>query len=268
MYRPGAWWEPSSAESRYSSRLDSLLSGELYQRVLQLLPALARLLTTYPRLPGRRPALPPHAALELVRFAVLGLELVVWVEGGQVSRPGTTATTAQCLQIAGLTFSNPHLAAVLSLPAHTSWAASAALALVSHATMSTGDTLPDLPYTALTEAVSAPAPQPALVAAAALARVLARVEEASLAADPLPSRLAAAFPALICLARLPQFSPLCRAPPLAFSLGWQPGLDLQDWPALPEQLLQEVEVLRQLVWRLNRLGWTGRAQFEETWSVV
>ena len=27
-------------------------------------------------------------------------------------------------------------------------------------------------------------------------------------------------------------------------------------------------MLRQLVWRLNTLGWTGRTQFEETWMCL
>ena len=264
VYRPHAWWMPSHAETKYSHRLDDLFSrAEGRSLVTQLLPSFARLLTTYPRLPGRRPALPPHAVLEMARFGVLALELLKWlVAGCREEVAGKEKITALCLHVAGLTFANPHIGAALALPATNSLAASAVLSLTDMLTASLAEPLPTLPLAPLNEALALPAPPPLLVASSCLARLLMLLE----ALEPaLPHLLAMARPAIVCLARLPQFSPLARAPPLAFSLGWSPALEPEAGMAVPEHLLQEVEVLRQLVWRLNCLGWTSRAQFEETW---
>ena len=122
-----------------------------------------------------------------------------------------------------------------------------------------------------------PAPQPLLVAAACLARLLMHCEEVgsqnhsgtTTTTHHLDEKI---FSIVVGLARLPQFSSLARAPPLAFSLGWQPGLVVEQQVVLgsplPSSLLQEQDVLQQLIWRLNILGWAGRAQFEETWMCL
>eukprot|EP00092_Neocalanus_flemingeri_P097801 GFUD01124696.1.p1 GENE.GFUD01124696.1~~GFUD01124696.1.p1 ORF type:complete len:1012 (+),score=244.69 GFUD01124696.1:363-3038(+) len=238
--------------------------------ITQLLPGFARLLTTYPRLPGRRPALPPHAVLEMARFGVLALEMVKWfVAGCREQVAGMESTISHCLQIAGLTFSNPHLAAALALPANSVWAASAVISIVDHLLANSFISLPVFPYQAVNEALQALNPPPILVAGTCLARIIMLLEQ--LKPTEVPFALEQAVPALICLSRLPQFSFLARAPPLAFNLGWQPRLELEGQLMVgnvPEDLLQEVEVLRQLVWRLNALGWTSRAQFEETWMCL
>jgi len=271
VYRPHKWWSITHAETKYTHRMDDLFArSEGRSLITQLLPGFARLLTTYPRLPGRRPALPPHAVLEMARFGVLALELVKWfVAGCREAVPGMESTISLCLQIAGLTFSNPHLAAALALPANSVWAASAVISIVDHLLASTTISLPVFPYQAVTEALQAMNPPPVLVAGTCLARIIMLLEQ--LKPTEVPFALEQAIPALICLARLPQFSFLARAPPLAFNLGWQPRLEQEGQLMVgnvPEDLLQEVEVLRQLVWRLNALGWTSRAQFEETWMCL
>ena len=80
--------------------------------------------------------------------------------------------------------------------------------------------LPPLPYPALVSAVQEPGASPLLVASTCLARLLILLEQFG----PLSPQLEAALPPIICLARLPQFSLLAPAPPLAFSLGWQPNI--------------------------------------------
>ena len=37
---------------------------------------------------------------------------------------------------------------------------------------------------------------------------------------------------------------------------------------LAQEWLQEAEILRQFIWRVNTLGWTSKAQFEETWMCL
>ena len=265
IYRPQAWWTPTHAETKYTHRLDDLFNrSEGRNLVTQLLPSFARLLTTYPRLPGRRPVLPPHAVLEMARLGVLAMELLKWlVAGCREELPGREHITTLCLHVAGLTLANPHIGAALALPSSSTLAASAVISLTDFLLFRLPLPLPALPFPSLTEALEQPAPPPLLVAGSCLARLLLLLE--LLGTNPVPYCLAEATPAIVCLARLPQFSALCRAPPLAFTLGWSPSLELEAGMAVPEDLLQEVEVLRQLVWRLNTLGWTSRAQFEETW---
>ena len=277
VYRPHTWWQPGGAEVKYSARLDDIFtSWDGLHRVTQVLPSLAKLLTTYPRLPGRRPALPPHSILELIRFAVLCLELVKWTVASCRSEhltPGQEAIISQCLHIACLTFSNPHLASALALASSNTLAASAVLSLTDFVLATCPQlTLPPFPWPALTEALQAVSPPPLLVAGSCLARLLLLTEQGS--AEMTGSNLTRALPAIICLARLPQFSFLARAPPLAFSLGWQPQLRLEAGGGghlsgnLDQELLQEAEILRQVIWRINTLGWTSKNQFEETWMCL
>ena len=276
VYRPDTWWDATHAESRYSARLDDLFSSsEGLQLITQLLPSLSKLLTTYPRLPGRRPALPPHSVLEMVRFAVLCLELVKWTVAGcrsETVQPGQQQVISQCLHIAGLTFSNPHLSSALAMSSNNVLAASAVISLTDYVLTSCPElSLPTFPWATLTETLQSPSPPPLLLAHSCLARLLVLIEEMS---DECPAQLTMALPSIICLSRLPQFSFLTRAPPIAFSLGWEPQIRLEAGGQcqiignLPQELLQEVEILKQFIWRVNTLGWISKAQFEETWMCL
>jgi len=280
VYRAQAWWPPSAQESRYNHRLDDFFSrSDSRQLILQLVPAFSRLLLTYPLLPGRRPpSLPPHAVLEMARFGVLALELVKWLVAGcrEARMPGTQHMVDACLAVAGLTLSNPHLAGALSLPANNALACSAVLAVTDYLTIGRGDTglrLPIYPFQLVMDLLQHPDPQPLLVSAACLARLLMHCEAAAVSDHDHHHLDEKIFSIVVGLARLPQFASLARAPPLAFSLGWRPDLSVDQQgvvlgSAVPSALLQEQDVLHQLIWRINVLGWAGRAQFEETWMCL
>ena len=257
----------SGQESRYSHKLDDFFSRTDGRNLLiQLLPAFSKLLLTYPRLPGRRPTLPPHAVLEMARFGILALELVKWIlVGRREDIPGKEHILDSCLQVASLTFSNPHLTSALSLPAHNALVSSAVLSITDYILVSVpGFTLPEYPYEKISNLIILPSPPSILVSGTCLAKLLMVYEQnqniLNLSED--------VFTIIVGLSRLTQFSSLTRAPPLAFSLGWSPDLGLDQGihiSSIPAYLLQEKEVLHQLVWRLNTLGWSSRAQFEETW---
>ena len=204
----------------------------------------------------------------MARFGLLCLELVKWsLAGCRDSMGGRENMIAECLKISGLTLSNPHLTSALALPTNTSWAVSSVISLTDYVMVRLPHLqLPSLPYPALLAAVAEPGASPTLVASTCLARLLVLLEQAG--PSP-PSQLEAAIQPIICLARLPQFSPLARAPPLAFSLGWQPDITGSETGGnLPQELLQETEVLTQFIWRINMLGWTSKTQFEETWMIL
>ncbi|XP_053560168.1 huntingtin [Bombina bombina] len=76
---------------------------------------------------------------------------------------------------------------------------------------------------------------------------------------------------IISLARLPVVNGYTRVPPLVWKLGWSPksgGEFGTSLPEIPVEFLQEKEVLREFIYRINTLGWTNRTQFEETWATL
>ncbi|XP_067838539.1 huntingtin isoform X1 [Heptranchias perlo] len=75
----------------------------------------------------------------------------------------------------------------------------------------------------------------------------------------------------ISLARLPLVNSYTRAPPLVWKLGWLPqagGEFGTTLPEIPVEFLQEKEVFKEFIYRINVLGWTSRTQFEETWATL
>eukprot|EP00058_Branchiostoma_floridae_P006836 XP_002592324.1 hypothetical protein BRAFLDRAFT_101261 [Branchiostoma floridae] len=71
------------------------------------------------------------------------------------------------------------------------------------------------------------------------------------------------------LARLPLVNSYARTPPIVWKMGWgaSPGGETgTKLPELPFDFLQEREVLKDFIFRINAVGWTSRTQFEETWA--
>ncbi|XP_060634006.2 huntingtin isoform X2 [Anolis sagrei] len=76
---------------------------------------------------------------------------------------------------------------------------------------------------------------------------------------------------IISLSRLPLVNSYTRVPPLVWKLGWSPkptGEFGTTFPEIPVEFLQEKEVFKEFIYRINTLGWTNRMQFEETWATL
>ncbi|TNM86000.1 hypothetical protein fugu_008271 [Takifugu bimaculatus] len=99
---------------------------------------------------------------------------------------------------------------------------------------------------------------------------------------------------IISLSRLPLVNSHTRVPPLVsllttclefvdssigllklsvqvWKLGWspQPGGEFgTTLPEIPVDFLQEKDVFREFLYRINTLGWSNRTQFEETWATL
>lgn len=60
-----------------------------------------------------------------------------------------------------------------------------------------------------------------------------------------------------------------RVPPGAWKM-LQPPANTVDFniPAMPIDVLQEIDVLKQFVSRLGVVGWNSKLQFEETWMTL
>ncbi|XP_077461111.1 huntingtin isoform X4 [Stigmatopora argus] len=76
---------------------------------------------------------------------------------------------------------------------------------------------------------------------------------------------------VISIARLPLVNSFTRVPPLVWKLGWSPhpaGEFGTTLPEIPMDFLQEKDVFREFLYRINILGWSSRTQFEETWATL
>uniref|UniRef100_A0A8C4VRD4 Huntingtin n=1 Tax=Gopherus evgoodei TaxID=1825980 RepID=A0A8C4VRD4_9SAUR len=76
---------------------------------------------------------------------------------------------------------------------------------------------------------------------------------------------------IISLGRLPLVNSYTRVPPLVWKLGWSPkpaGDFGTAFPEIPVEFLQEKEIFKEFIYRINTLGWTSRTQFEETWATL
>lgn len=76
---------------------------------------------------------------------------------------------------------------------------------------------------------------------------------------------------IVSLARLPLVNSFTRVPPLVWKLGWSPRPGGEFGTALPEipvEFLQEKDIFKEFIYRINLLGWTSRTQFEETWATL
>ncbi|XP_029142402.1 huntingtin, partial [Protobothrops mucrosquamatus] len=76
---------------------------------------------------------------------------------------------------------------------------------------------------------------------------------------------------IVSLSRLPLVNSYARIPLLVWRLGWSPkptGEFSTTFPEIPVEFLQEREIFKEFIYRINTLGWTNRMQFEETWATL
>ncbi|XP_013930191.1 PREDICTED: huntingtin-like, partial [Thamnophis sirtalis] len=88
--------------------------------------------------------------------------------------------------------------------------------------------------------------------------------------SPIPAFLTPVLRSIIIsLSRLPLVNSYARVPLLVWKLGWSPrptGEFGTTFPEIPVEFLQEREIFKEFIYRINTLGWTNRMQFEETWA--
>ncbi|KAK2585924.1 hypothetical protein KPH14_010508 [Odynerus spinipes] len=78
---------------------------------------------------------------------------------------------------------------------------------------------------------------------------------------------------IVLISRQPLVNSFVLTPPLVWKHGWHvmgSGVTKCHFPLLSTEsnLLQEVEILEQFIYRINLLGWASRLQFEEIWMAL
>ncbi|XP_040093581.1 huntingtin [Oryx dammah] len=269
----------------YWSKLDDLFGdAALYRTLTTLARALAQYLLVFSKLPSHL-QLPPEKERDTVKFVVMTLEALSWhLIHAQVPLSLDLQAGLDCCCLA------------LQLP--SLWSLLAAPNMVTHAcslihcvrfileaiVVQPGDQLlsperrTSAPKSAREDSVDSDAQNPQYIAAAC--GMVAEMVECLPSVLALGHKRNSHTPAfltpvlrniIISLARLPLVNSYTRVPPLVWKLGWspKPGGDFGTvFPEIPVEFLQEKEVFKEFIYRINTLGWTSRTQFEETWATL
>ncbi|MGH0145646.1 UNVERIFIED_CONTAM: hypothetical protein FKN15_005980 [Acipenser sinensis] len=241
----------SPGNTTYWNKLSDVY-GEvgLYQTIVSLCRALTQYLLSIPKLPAAL-HMPSDKEVDATKFVVLALETLSWrLINGQVPLSIDLQTILDCCCLA------------LQHPAI--WSLLASAAYVTHACS----------FVNCIKFLIEAGPIHIKKACETMAELVESLQTV-LALGHSRNEIIPAFltPTLrnitISLARLPLVNSYIRVPPLVWKLGWSPkpgGEFGTAFPEIPVEFLQEKDVFREFLYRVNTLGWTSRTQFEETWA--
>ncbi|KAJ8383153.1 hypothetical protein SKAU_G00039310 [Synaphobranchus kaupii] len=276
---------PAPAHSYWEKLSDVYGEPGFYQTVLSLCRALCQYLQSLPKLPATLHIHTDNEAL-ISSFTRLALELVSWwvlQDRVPLSLDLQTALSCCCLAL-----QQPGIWNLLASAACVSQACSiirCVRLLIQAVAVEPGEELlrperkrmsseraaeEDQVDTASTDNVCA------RKACEIMAELVEALQSVLALGHPKNSRIPAFLtPTLrnitISLARLPLVNSYTRVPPLVWKLGWspRPGGELGTaLPEIPVEFLQEKDVFREFLYRINTLGWSSRTQFEETWAAL
>ncbi|XP_042638571.1 huntingtin [Orycteropus afer afer] len=271
--------------SAYWSKLNDLFGdATLYQSLTTLARALAQYLVVLPRVPGHL-HLPPEKERDTVKFVVMTLEALAWhLTHKQMPLSLDLQAGLDCCCLA---LQRPGLWLLVSSSEFVSHACSlihCVRFILEAVAVQPGDQLlsperkTNAPKAIRENGVDSNTPQAQWVTAAC--EMVAEMVEALQSVLAPGHRQSSNTPAfltpvlrnvVISLARLPLVNSYTRVPPLVWKLGWspKPGGDFGTvLPEIPVEFLQEKEVFKEFIYRINTLGWTSRTQFEETWATL
>nr|XP_045607422.1 huntingtin-like isoform X3 [Procambarus clarkii] len=264
--RPHHTFTPGGG-NKYSERVCKLLSGDdgIGSVVDTLAPAVVEYLSSMTRLPWGAQVLPDNSE-HILRFALLAMEYLHWqVWLGSVS----VEVASLCLNCVDSVLRCGTLASLLGLPDRISYVCSMVAALHTAASyLIKPRALPSLPAS-LSQCLNG-VESSLLVACRRLMQLVSWLEAGNL--RDLPACIAHPIRGIIMgLGRMPVVNSIVRIPPDMWTLGWSPqfsGEHGTNLPPIQVELLQETDVLKQFIFRMQLFGWIGRQQFEETWMAL
>ncbi|XP_070362442.1 huntingtin isoform X3 [Equus asinus] len=281
VFQPFLPVEPST----YWGKVNDLFGDAvLYRSLTTLARALAQYLLVFSKLPSHL-HLPPEKEKDTVKFVVMTLEALSWhLMHEQIPLSLDLQAGLDCCCLA---LQLPGLWSVLSSPEMVTHACSlihCVRFLLEAIVVQPGDQLlsperrTNTPKAAREDEVDSNTLNPKYITAAC--GMVAEMVESLPSVLALGHKRNSNTPAfltsvlkniIISLARLPLVNSYTRVPPLVWKLGWapKPGGDFGTaFPEIPVEFLQEKEVFKEFIYRINALGWTSRTQFEETWATL
>uniref|UniRef100_A0A8C0PZF1 Huntingtin n=1 Tax=Canis lupus familiaris TaxID=9615 RepID=A0A8C0PZF1_CANLF len=281
VFQPFLPMEPTA----YWSKLNDLFGDAvLYRSLTTLARALAQYLLVFSKLPSHL-HLPPEKERDTVKFVVMTLEALAWhLIHEQIPLSLDLQAGLDCCCLA---LQLPSLWSVLSSPEMVTHACSlihCVRFILEAVVVQPGDQLlsperrVNMPKAARVDEVDPNTQNLAYITTAC--QMVAEMVESLPSVLALGHKRNSNTPAfltsvlrniVISLARLPLVNSYTRVPPLVWKLGWspEPGGDFGTaFPEIPVEFLQEKEVFKEFIYRINALGWTSRTQFEETWATL
>uniref|UniRef100_A0A6I8NFD9 Huntingtin n=1 Tax=Ornithorhynchus anatinus TaxID=9258 RepID=A0A6I8NFD9_ORNAN len=283
--------QPVEISAYWSDLADLFGNVGLYQSMNTVARALAQYLVLLSRLPAHL-QLPPEKEADSLKFVVLTLEGLSWhIIHEQIPLSVDLQAALDCCC---LTLQLPGLWSLISSADYVTYACSlihCVRFLIEAIAVEPGDQLlsPERRKNASRgggeDQVDSVAPNPRYVRAAC--EMVAEMVESLQSMLALGHKRNGSVPAfltpllkniVVSLARLPLVNSYTRrvirekestAAGVETWMVPQPGGDFGTaLPEIPVEFLQEKEVFKEFIYRINTLGWTSRTQFEETWATL
>ncbi|XP_033353075.1 huntingtin isoform X1 [Bombus vosnesenskii] len=272
----------NSREVKYAHRFHELLNEFVYWDVLfMLIPAVKIYMKTLPKLAKYNLAkIDKKSEEDLAKFAILCLELTHWMvhcDENKIKklRPRNMELALSC---ASEILKHPGPSKIFGENLKYSWVCSGAASLkkIVEYLLTTVDVLPVIDIRALEPALEDEDTRDFARACMRMADLVAWLEQCQKKqlSTNIPRYLFDTIQDLIVsISRQPLVNSYILTPPLVWKQNWNvvgSGPTKCYFPLLSSEsnLLQEVEILEQFIYRINLLGWVSRLQFEEIWMAL
>ncbi|XP_047352945.1 huntingtin isoform X1 [Vespa velutina] len=272
----------NSKEVKYATRIAKLLDDSIYWNTLfKIIPVVKAFTKTLSKLTKYNLAnMDGKVEEDCAKLALLCFELTHWMihvdkQNIRKLRPSEVELTLSC---AGeiLKYEGPFK--VFADHTRYSWVCSTILAMtkIVESNLTAVESLPHVDTCSLQAAFQDEETKHYAQACVRIASLVVWLEKCQVnnSSKNIPPYLFNIIKDLIVLiSRQPLVNSFVLTPPLVWKHGWHimgSGTTKCHFPLLSTELnlLQEVDILEQFIYRINLLGWTSRLQFEEIWMAL
>ncbi|GFT39474.1 huntingtin [Nephila pilipes] len=255
--------------SKHQNRMHKLFSEKSFWEILFfIVPSTCSFLVTQDLLLDRN--IPSDSSDDIVHLSAICCEAIVWLI--ETSKSISSEMLRITLFLLDKTLKNTELSSVIGSPSNTSKICST-ISSVHHLMKYLQQDKNSVIQPDLVENSSLTAEQrQAWKACVHMAEMISWLEMSGSYQIDVSEHLFNPLKSVIRgLARLPLVNSFARAPPILWNLGWNPEFfgDFKTCIPTPSgEYLQDRDVLKQFIYRINLLGWISRQQFEETWMAL
>ncbi|XP_015112466.1 huntingtin [Diachasma alloeum] len=286
VYDPWMTEDKNSKTLKYSMKFRALVEDQIFwERVFTLIPAVTAHLESLREFNNRGIACntPRFEEEDLSKFAVLCLEIIHWMTFRRSLKPHELELSLTC---ATELLKNERVSKIFGSECHYSWVCSASNTLTKlleywiSPEESSDFSLPPVDDRGLAEALKTDSTRPYALACLQMSGLISWLEKTDHSSRTndlnIPKFIRNPVTALIIIiSRQDLVNSFVLTPPLVWKHGCMidgSGPTLCHFPLLlstaESNFLQEIDVLRQFVYRITLLGWTSRLQFEEIWMAL
>ncbi|XP_063978909.1 huntingtin isoform X2 [Diachasmimorpha longicaudata] len=286
VYSPCMTEDKNLKTLKYSKKFQALMEDQIFwDRVFTLIPAVTAYLETLKQFNNRGITcnIPKFDEEDLSKFAVLCLEIIHWMTFTRSLKPHELELSLTC---ATELLKNENVSKIFGSESHYSWVCSASNTLTKLLEYwispddSSAFSLPPVDDRGILQALKTDATKPYALACLQMSSLISWLEKTDHSSRQndlnIPQFIKNPLTSLIIIiSRQDLVNSFVLTPPLVWKHGWMiegSGPTLCHFPLLlstvESNFLQELDILRQFVYRITLLGWTSRLQFEEIWMAL